>query len=67
MKKISETGYDYKVFDKKHIEQEIINYKPYLVINDILDTKKSLYPKIKKANIYTVNFEDLGSGAIISI
>lgn len=36
--------------------------KPDIVINDILDTDYGYIEELKKRNIFTVNFEDLGPG-----
>ncbi|MBF0543347.1 MAG: cytidine 5'-phosphate N-acetylneuraminic acid synthetase [Candidatus Riflebacteria bacterium] len=57
--------YDYiiKEFPSCTIEQEIINLKPDLVVNDILNTKKEYILRLKQKGIKTLNFEDLGPGA----
>lgn len=57
-------GNDYllRVFSTEQVEDEIINLKPDLVVNDILDTENLYIEKLKAAGISVVNFEDLGSG-----
>lgn len=56
---------DYKVLscNKKNIIEFIIDLEPDLVINDVLNTKKSDILKLKEKGIKTVSFEDLGSGS----
>ncbi|QTL99725.1 UDP-2,4-diacetamido-2,4,6-trideoxy-beta-L-altropyranose hydrolase [Iocasia frigidifontis] len=44
---------------KKIIEQ----YKPDIVINDILDTPEDYIKYLNKRDIFVVNFEDMGEGA----
>ena len=55
---------DYRVVSTNDTLQTIINLKPNLVINDILDTTKDYILELKKHHIKIVNFEDLGSGSI---
>jgi len=50
-------------FPEKEIEHRIIDLKPNLVINDILNTESNYISRLKRAGISVVNFEDLGSGA----
>jgi spore coat polysaccharide biosynthesis predicted glycosyltransferase SpsG len=61
-------GYDYwlGIYPKDEIEDAIIEMKPDLVINDILDTESRYINSLQKAGIIVVNFEDLGSGAAIA-
>ncbi len=55
---------DYKVISTVDTEQTIIDLKPDLVINDILNTDLKYIKTLKDANILKiVNFEDLGTGA----
>jgi CMP-N-acetylneuraminic acid synthetase len=60
--KIKEYNYPVK-FQEKDLIEEILTYKPDVVINDILDTDKDYVKKIKEHNIKVINFEDLGEGA----
>jgi len=55
---------DYKVVSTNNTLETILNLKPNLVINDILDTSKEYIQTLKRNGIKTVNFEDLGEGAI---
>lgn len=54
---------DYKVISTADTLSEILELKPHLVINDILDTEESYMLSLKQQNIKVVNFEDLGSGS----
>lgn len=39
------------------------NYKPDIIINDILDTSSEYIEYLKSKNLFIVNFEDMGQGA----
>lgn len=52
-----------EVFEKQLIIKKIIQNKPILVINDILNTNISDVKNLKKNFIKVINFEDLGKGA----
>ena len=54
---------DYKVISTRDVTQTIIDLKPDLVINDILNTSIDYIKILKENNIRVVNFEDLGDGA----
>jgi len=41
----------------------IKKFSPNIIINDILNTKKSDIQKLQKMNCFVVNFEDLGTGS----
>ena len=58
-------GYDYlvEVYPKQAIEDRMIELRPHMIINDILDTDAGYIRKLKSHGIKVVNFEDLGSGA----
>ncbi len=58
-------GYDYwlGVYEPEAIEQAIIDLKPDLVVNDILNTEADYVSRLRDKGIYVVNYEDLGSGA----
>lgn len=58
-------GYDYwlGVYQPEAIEQAIIDIKPDLVVNDILNTDAGYILRLRDSGIIVVNFEDLGSGA----
>ena len=54
---------DYKVIKSKDVKETILELKPDLLINDILNTSKDFILPLKKSGINIVNFEDLGEGA----
>ena len=58
-------GYDYwlGVYKPEAIELAIIDLKPDIVVNDILNTDAGYILRLRAAGIIVVNFEDLGSGA----
>lgn len=58
-------GYDYwlGVYRETEIESAIIDLKPDLVVNDILNTDAAYIRRLQSHGIKVVNFEDLGSGA----
>ena len=61
-------GYDYwlGVVDEGNIVSAILELKPDLVINDVLDTTMEYIEKLKQNDVLVVNFEDLGSGAAVA-
>ncbi|GAB3334723.1 glycosyltransferase [Marivirga atlantica] len=60
------SAYNYKVLKQQaeNLVDDVIGLKPDAVINDRLDTSISYIRKINKAGILTINFEDLGAGAL---
>jgi CMP-N-acetylneuraminic acid synthetase/spore coat polysaccharide biosynthesis predicted glycosyltransferase SpsG len=60
--KIKEYNYPVKI-QKRELIDEILSYKPDVVINDILDTDGNYIKQLKQNNIKVINFEDLGEGA----
>jgi CMP-N-acetylneuraminic acid synthetase/spore coat polysaccharide biosynthesis predicted glycosyltransferase SpsG len=56
---------NYNVKMQKHdsLIKDIIATKPSFIINDILDTSLDYMSSLKKMNIPTINFEDLGLGS----
>lgn len=52
-----------ELFDGKNAAVKIIELKPDIVINDILNTEKDYILQLKNAGIKVFNFEDLGEGA----
>jgi len=54
---------DYKVISTKDTTQTILDLKPDLVVNDILNSDIQYMKTLKKHNIKVVNFEDLGSAS----
>jgi len=61
-------GYDYwlGIYEKDEIVNQIIDLKPDLLVNDILDTTLEDILPFKKKGIKVINFEDLGEGATLS-
>ena len=66
VKELASYNYWLGIYKSEKIIEEIINLKPDLVINDILDTDKSYINKLKNNKIKIVNFEDLGNGAALT-
>jgi len=61
---IKEFNYDLETFTTHQEFEEIINnFKPNIVLNDILDTDLEYIKFLKNSNIFVVNFEDLGEGS----
>ena len=54
---------DYKVISTKNTLNTVLELKPDLVINDILNTEKNYIIELQTQNIKVVNFEDLGDGS----
>lgn len=52
-----------RVSDQADYERLLDDYKPHLVINDILDTSPEQVALSVSRGAFTVNFEDLGEGA----
>ncbi len=59
-------GYDYyiEIAGTDEIEEKILQLKPDLVINDMLNTDRDYILKLKANEIRVINFEDLGEGAL---
>lgn len=63
IRKVEEYNYPIINFqNEKEFEKILYALKPDIVINDILDTDKEYVEMLKKAGIFVVNFEDLGTG-----
>jgi CMP-N-acetylneuraminic acid synthetase/spore coat polysaccharide biosynthesis predicted glycosyltransferase SpsG len=61
--KIAESNYEVYRQKTASLEDDVIALKPFLVVNDRLDTSKESIQKLKAHNIQIVNIEDLGHGA----
>ena len=61
-------GYDYRlgVVPERDIVSAILDLKPDLVINDVLDTTAEYIRSLKESDVLVVDFEDLGSGAAMA-
>jgi spore coat polysaccharide biosynthesis predicted glycosyltransferase SpsG len=54
---------DYRVISTSNVMETIVDFKPDLVINDVLNTDRKDMLNLKNNNIKVVNFEDLGTGS----
>ncbi len=62
--KFKNKSYKVKIFENQSKLFTIIkNFSPNIIINDILNTKRSFIQKLQKMNHFIVNFEDLGTGS----
>jgi spore coat polysaccharide biosynthesis predicted glycosyltransferase SpsG/CMP-N-acetylneuraminic acid synthetase len=61
-------GMDYQVmvYPAQVLEEEILRFRPDMVINDILDTSSDYVRRLKEGGCKVVNFEDLGRGAALA-
>ncbi|MBD79838.1 MAG: cytidine 5'-phosphate N-acetylneuraminic acid synthetase [Crocinitomicaceae bacterium] len=57
------SGEYYSVIQNKDLLSEVLQIKPDLVINDILNTDKDYVQGLKEYGIKVINFEDIGEGA----
>jgi len=63
VKDLVNRDYRIEVFDRYRIVDNIVNLKPDLVINDILNTSRGDVLKLQSVGTRVINFEDLGDGA----
>lgn len=49
--------------DEKELLEEIYDYNPDIIINDILNTSSSYINNLKENSYFVVNFEDIGEGS----
>ncbi len=54
---------DYQVIATNNVLQTILELKPDLVINDVLNTEEPFIKSLKNNNFKVINFEDLGNGS----
>ncbi|WP_407392083.1 cytidylyltransferase domain-containing protein [Methanobrevibacter sp.] len=60
-------NYTYKTYDGEDDLLDILReYKPQMVINDILDTTSEYISTLKQEGYFVVNFEDLGEGTLLA-
>lgn len=59
---IKSNNYTVQVCKQGELADVVIENKPSLVINDILDTEQQYMKQLKDAGLSVVNFEDLGPG-----
>ncbi len=62
--KIKENNFNVTIQDKDSLSKCVIDLKPQLVINDILDTNVDYMEKLKENKLKVMNFEDLGEGSV---
>jgi len=59
---VKESNFPIIIFNDNEIEK-ILEVKPDIIINDILDTTNEYMSSLKERNIFSINFEDMGEGA----
>ena len=59
---VKESNFPIIIFNDNEIEK-ILEVKPDIIINDILDTTNEYMSFLKERNIFSINFEDMGEGA----
>ncbi|MBN2723916.1 MAG: UDP-2,4-diacetamido-2,4,6-trideoxy-beta-L-altropyranose hydrolase [Deltaproteobacteria bacterium] len=65
--KIASSFYPYRTFtNEEELFRIVDEFKPDIVINDILDTSSDYMEKLKKDNYFCVNFEDMGNGSKVA-
>jgi CMP-N-acetylneuraminic acid synthetase/spore coat polysaccharide biosynthesis predicted glycosyltransferase SpsG len=64
--KIAESNFEVYQQQADVLEDDVINLKPFLVVNDRLDTSKESIQRLKEKNIRVINIEDLGEGAHVA-
>ncbi len=61
---IREKNYPVREFGSDSEFMDIVDqFSPHIIINDILDTTNEYMERLKEADCFTVNFEDMGEGA----
>ncbi len=67
LKKFKEYLYNVKLFSNEtHLMKIVKDFKPEIIVNDILDTSFPYMTKLKKFNCVIVNFEDRGKGRALA-
>jgi len=62
--KFKEQNYDLKYFTRNvQLKNILKQFKPNIIINDILNTNKKYMTELKKEGCFIVNFEDVGAGS----
>jgi spore coat polysaccharide biosynthesis predicted glycosyltransferase SpsG/CMP-N-acetylneuraminic acid synthetase len=64
--KIHENGYAVEQLTEGDWAAQVLARRPDMVINDILNTHFSYMETLKAAGVRVINFEDLGSGALVA-
>jgi CMP-N-acetylneuraminic acid synthetase len=61
---VSGNNFSYRTYeDEEELLNELRQFNPQIVINDILDTSKEYIVALKNEGYFVVNFEDLGIGS----
>jgi CMP-N-acetylneuraminic acid synthetase len=64
---VNNYNYPYKLYDGKDgLLDNLREYSPQMVINDILDTSEEYISILKEEGYFVVNFEDLGTGTTVA-
>lgn len=66
LEKIRSKNYNVSIQQKEKLSDDVIGFKPDIVVNDILDTSTEYIRSLKDVGIKVINFEDLGDGAKIA-
>ncbi len=64
---VNSYNYPYKLYDGKDgLIDNLKEYSPQMVINDVLDTSEEYVSILKEQGYFVVNFEDLGTGTVLA-
>jgi CMP-N-acetylneuraminic acid synthetase/spore coat polysaccharide biosynthesis predicted glycosyltransferase SpsG len=63
---LKESNYRPIMVNNGDLADQVLTYSPDIIVNDILDTSPEYMRKLQKAEIFTVNFEDVGEGAFLA-
>lgn len=64
---VNSYNYPYKLYDGKDgLIDNLKEYSPQMVINDVLDTSEEYISILKEQGYFVVNFEDLGTGTALA-
>lgn len=64
---VNSYNYPYKLYDgKDDLIDNLKEYSPQMVINDVLDTSEEYVSILKEQGYFVVNFEDLGTGTVLA-
>ena len=64
---VNSYNYPYKLYDgKDDLIENLKEYSPQMVINDVLDTSEEYVSILKEQGYFVVNFEDLGTGTVLA-
>ena len=64
---VNNYNYPFKLYDgKDDLINNLREYNPQMVINDILDTSEEYISILKNEGYFVVNFEDLGTGTFVA-